>query len=78
MLDGDKEPATIESRVARQEKLQYEEGRGIFAVQYTTVHKCAATDNISGLKDFVEEHGVDVDARVRRAPVCMGVILGAP
>ena len=56
-------PLTIKERVADLEHKQYQKGDMIFATQYTTIHKCAETNNLSGLSHFLRTE--DVDAKDR-------------
>mmetsp|Transcript_37725 Transcript_37725/g.118096 ORF Transcript_37725/g.118096 Transcript_37725/m.118096 type:complete len:333 (-) Transcript_37725:1074-2072(-) len=52
-----------EQRLERVRKLQYDDGEGLFATQYTTLHKAAGTNDVSGVIYFIMERGVDVNER---------------
>ena len=56
-------PRTIRDRINDLQHKQYIKGAQIFATQYTTMHKCAETNNLSGLGHFLRTG--DVDARDR-------------
>eukprot|EP01038_Epipyxis_sp_PR26KG_P004780 gene4780-6704_t len=45
--------STEEERVARMEMLQYEQHQHLFGVMYTTIHKAASDNSISGIKYFL-------------------------
>ena len=71
LAKGGAGPKTIAERVAHQHRLQFDEGAEIFAVQYTSIHKCADSDNIAGLKSFVLDSAADPNKKDRwgNAPI---------
>ena len=62
-------PRTIRDRINDLQHKQYIKGAQIFATQYTTMHKCAETNNLSGLGHFLRTG--DVDARDRWGNTCL-------
>jgi ankyrin repeat protein len=62
---GGSEPVTVEGRVRKAAEKQYVDGEDIFAVQYTSVHKCADSDNVAGLKHFVLDKACDPSTQDR-------------
>eukprot|EP01033_Poteriospumella_lacustris_P010796 gene10796-7685_t len=54
---GDNPDRTVEERVDHCKHLQYEEHQQLFAVGYTTIHKAAADNSLSGLKFFLSLRG---------------------
>ena len=63
-------PRTIGDRVEDLERKQYEKGAMIFATQFTSMHKCAETNNLSGLKHFLAV-GHEIDAKDRWGNTCL-------
>jgi len=55
---------TVKERVGHIRKLQKADGIEIYAIQYTTIHRAAQTDNVAGIKHFVEQG--DLEKRDRR------------
>ena len=66
-------PRTIRDRINDLQHKQYIKGAQIFATQYTTMHKCAETNNLSGLGHFLRTG--DVDARDRWGNTCLHLSL---
>lgn len=64
-----RKPRTIRDRVNDLQHKQYIQGAQIFATQYTTMHKCAETNNLSGLNHFLRTE--DVDAQDRWGNTCL-------
>jgi hypothetical protein len=64
-----KKPRTIQDRVEDLERKQYEKGAMIFATQFTSMHKCAETNNLSGLMHFLLTE--DIDAKDRWGNTCL-------
>lgn len=62
-------PRTISDRVEELERKQYEKGAMIFATQFTSMHKCAETNNLSGLHFFLKTE--DVNAKDRWGNTCL-------
>ena len=62
-------PRTIRDRINDLQHKQYIKGAQIFATQYTTMHKCAETNNLSGMGHFLRTG--DVDARDRWGNTCL-------
>ena len=56
LLETYKEP-TVKERAEHVRRLQYEEGQGLFAVAYSTIHKAACDGNVDGLKWFLTGKG---------------------
>ncbi len=56
LLETYKEP-TPRERAEHVRRLQYEEGQGLFAVAYSTIHKAACDGNVDGLKWFLTGKG---------------------
>jgi ATP-dependent Clp protease adapter protein ClpS len=56
LLKNHVEP-TAKERAEQMAKLQYEEGKGLFAVAYSTIHKAACDGNVDGLRWFLTGKG---------------------
>lgn len=54
---GSKPDKTVDERVEYCKHLQYEEHQQLFAVGYTTLHKAAADNSLSGIKYFLSLRG---------------------
>lgn len=54
---GDNPDRSVEERVDHCKHLQYEEHQQLFAVGYTTLHKAAADNSLSGIKFFLSLRG---------------------
>ena len=56
-LFADKKEPTAKERTDAMRKLQFEEGKGLFAVAYSTLHKAAMDGNVDALRWFLTGKG---------------------
>ncbi|KAJ8602942.1 hypothetical protein CTAYLR_001523 [Chrysophaeum taylorii] len=68
----EKEPLAKEDRVLSLARKQYRQGLRIFASQLTTIHKCAETNDLAGLRQFLSGlHPEPIDIQDRWGNTCL-------